>query len=414
VNILLLLAALLLAGGIWYAIGHAGNPANLNSAIGTIPERTNGNRSISSQPNGSSPTISAHATTAAPNQASASLLPSSSKQNIAAGSSHRIVRNHSSNTISAERMNRLPSSSRAHHHTALSSNNPTSSSNNAAPNSTVAQSIAHSGEHRAKFNAPNAATLNPQQRQTAIPQPPEELPPLPIGVVTVPDHTTNYTSHRDILNPYPIEEHSSSYIPLRVFAGPQYRSISFAPLASNSAAVRQNKGLTSGSTNGTGIEAGVEYEFSPWIAFGIRGGQINSAQDRAWSYPGQTTGSNSVSNLQNHDSYIAPSLSTWAGLSGTWTFNPADPLRISASLASGPVLGTANGWIGMAGVALEHDLSHAFLLRAEISYDLSEIEPVQATGIVPNGSIEAFRTLSTPQQLVSRAIGFSIGISFHP
>ncbi len=190
----------------------------------------------------------------------------------------------------------------------------------------------------------------------------------------------------------------------------QYRTITFQ--TSPSEYVRKNStGIISASATAPGLLFGVEYEVSPWISVGIHGGQAGVIQQQQFVHT--QVNAYYYSNTYQ-DAFDTLRSGTWIGPSIAGTVNPQDKLQYSFSLSGGPLLSSVKGWIGMVDGGVSYPLSTAIALRGDVSFDVSRINPSTANSSSLNSSTTGYITTAIAAPVQSTAVGFSLGISFHP
>ncbi len=469
INVFLLLAALLLAGGVWYFATEHGSPVThgsqsgvsektLSNGMGT-PSNNNGTgnapRNTASTGSNMANSVSGHSnaalqlkgmqrtltTNGTPTNAFANRSANNSVGSNGTTTTGSAIKNSSGNrsvnnsvgtkgTLATERTIKNGSTNRIANNSAESNGaaTPKGAIKNGSANRIANNSVGTKGTATTERtqqdgstttsheNPPTAVNTPPQQLPpaTVIPlqEKPPEPPPLDLRAIGIREQPISYRLQHDILNQYPIEENASSFMPLRVYASAGERFITPSPSSALSQYVLDNKKVYSGNFFAPSYEAGVEYEFSPWTSAGVRVGQTSFAQYQPFTHG---TSANQYSQFYNQfsDDYVNSVPAFWCALSATETFNPQDRMRYSVSLAGGPAFTTPSvAWLGMAEASAAYDLTPALLFRGGVSFDISRVN--QGNSSNPQNITQGIITASSGGALTSRAIGITLGLSFHP
>ena len=399
VNAVIIAAMLTAIGGIWYGLSHK-NTNTSHSTDGnysTLTPSTNPSASNSTSSNSSQNTTSAASMGSIPSgniplnagDVSRAHSGSTMRANNTAVSGGTKYHSSVSNHLNDHAMNQgLYSTDRTNRTHSL----PQRSSGEKNP----ASNIASKNEIPVSHQADHSQAAVPQNSVPEAPAPAPDLPSLPISAVPVPDHALHYVVGGNILKPYPEEENAAGHTPLKAFLSSGMRTINYFRNGSN------------GNGNNFAYQAGLDYEISPWFAAGVRVGYTAFAQSYTASVTNTTYGYPRVD--INNTGRLNYAL--WFGPSVTGTLNPQDPLRYSLSLAGGPALTKPMGWIGMISGDIAYDLSDAFVLHIDPSYDISRVTASSSsTGLT---STEGYVATPTSSASIAKAYGISLGISFHP
>ncbi len=404
VNVSLVLAALLLIGGVWYAVKtnsqHVSTSVTNSIANGSSNSKSPNAVSGNAAPNVASlnaniPNANAPKASASPSNSSLSGA-SYSNSYRSIGAHTNIVHSTRSGIGHSSRMSSASSpdvriSSRNGNNSHLASINGTTTTEGAQNNSSTIAS---------QKNIPDGN--NPANDDLV------DLPPIllhSVDVDSVPPVSFHPQRIASII--YPGEENSSDFEPFRVYAlgGSRY----IMPFSKLSSYVSEAKlGMVN---NGIvpSAEAGAEYEITPWISAGMRVGLTSFAQ-----YQSFTHSTNSTLYSQYSDDSVKSVSSLWCALAVTQTFNPFDKTQFSLSLAGGPAFVQPVAWLGMIEANISYDLSQAFMLRVGASYDVEQVKQSTAGTSSQPSSTAGFVTSSTGGALTSSAFGLNVGITFHP
>src|SRR5581483_8733325 len=128
---------------------------------------------------------------------------------------------------------------------------------------------------------PNSGNANAASRNA----PEEDLRPLVLKPLDITSPAVAGVRARAAIK-IPIEEEETrSYTPLRIVVSENDRLLRFSPQANASNyALGVPNGMWSASLFVPSVEAGIDYEVSPWIAVGVRGGDWRFVQQESVSH----------------------------------------------------------------------------------------------------------------------------------
>jgi hypothetical protein len=417
VNVSLLFASLLLIGGVWYAVKT--NTHHLSTSVTNVTASGPSNSSSPNAASGNPPSnvapLNVNASNAnASNASAAHSNPSLTDASYSTGNrsyaSHPTILHSTRSGIGhAGGMSSMSSSDvRNASQNGNNSNSAvvkgTSTTEVALNNSsTIASQKNIPVEERVASDVNHPIGDNPSNTDLA------DLPQLPLHSVDVDSvEPVSFHPQRIASIIYPDEGNSSDFVPLRVYAlgGSRY----LMPFSKQlSPYVNETKTGVTGNTMVPTLEAGGDYEITPWTSAGVRMGLTNFAQ-----YQSFTHSSSSILFSQYSDDSVKSVSSLWCALAVTQTFNPFDKTQFSLSLAGGPAFVQPVAWLGMIAANISYDLSQTFMLRLGASYDIEQVKQSTAGISSEPNSTAGFITSSTGGALTSSAFGLNIGISFHP
>jgi hypothetical protein len=476
INVFLLLTLLLLAGGVWYVVNDNTNRTLTGTADGSsstsrstiansssITNATNGGASVggtstsrvtnatagntpqnisssNASPAGTSTlhTSVSHSTVHPSVVKASNADVSGTSSNHSPNALHKAPMNYAngsnshSNTIPAKASNNMHAAGTGTGHSKGSSSNSTSNSNNtiadrnvngfansnAASSTNAASSVNETQKKNSTVtpaedinsNANTSSPTNPSINGNSAKPAEPELPPLPLHSINALEMPIGFDPQHTMPIGYQAQDNSSSFVPFRVFASPGYRLLMPSP-NQNKYVLNDSKQGLSGNTFVQSYEAGVEYEINPWTSAGIHIGQTSFAQYQAITHPGSSPGLST----QYLDYEVSPISSVWSALALTQTFNPQDRARFSLTVAGGPAFTTPSiALLGMIEPNVTYDLSSTFMLRGGISYDIARVQQSAQSTSTSSNSTAGIIIASSGGTLVSNAIGFNVGISFHP
>lgn len=383
----------IVGGGLWYALSNSGESQNLPIAANqevavphTMPAQTAPN-STSSAPSAAVPGA------AAPGTAPGLTVPSSSAKNSTAD--HSVQSNHkSASEIAAPKAN-----------TGLSS-------------LSIAKTTQH---HAAQNNSGNAVKiventpvathdetkLNQSQQNLATTNEPETAA---LNALSISSASARRNEHYDLPH-FLSERQSSSYIPVRAFVNFKTRN-ALLPSPSLSKRTRDsNTGILSSSERRNGFEAGIDYELSPWVSLGLRGGQADFYQLQGYHYQ-EVHG-----DLDQwvSDAFLNRVQAYWTGLALRYEVNPQDKLRVAAAAVGGVAFIQRLSPMGMVELSSTYSIFNFLALEAAISVDQTSIAAAPDTRIESKPGTMGFVTAGPIRDKSPvTAFGARFGLVFHP
>lgn len=394
VTMILLFAAALLVGGVWYAV-------NTNSHRGSAPSIT---------------TTTAERSVAV----ASSVAPADAPQNTAPLNANRVQSNphgtagsFATNNSSSSHVGNLVSLRSTGSRNVSANNNinrllhskGTSTTEGTQNNSSATTMQANVHE---TVNSPSA-TITSSNGNPTTPDNAGNLPPLPLHSVnavaaqpaSIQNQYTPSIIHLD-------QDNTSGYTPWYIYASGGSRVIMRDPNLSQY--VTDNTIGRTGNMIEPSYEAGAEYEFTPRTSAGVRAGLMNFAQYRSITYPGTSP----ILNSQYYDVEVQANPAVWCALAVTETLNPQDQTRYALSIAGGPAFTAPVAWMGMVEASISYDLTPTLMLRGGVSYDMEQVkESSGSTNAVPS-STTGIIIASPGGALTSNAFGLNLGISLHP
>ena len=395
-NAVLLLLAALLAAGIWYVA--SGERSNISRSV---PGSTT-NTATHPPAGGSGGSIAANHSSTPSHSGAAGNTPRSIAPSGAASPLTHLKRE---TTTKASRTNSEPSRMlRAYDKTA---------SNERSDRLSAMRSI-----RQASTNAARAIETTPNvPTESAIVEPPIVtdtflLPPLH-AVATSPQPIALPTAAPAI--PIAISGSSNGYTPLRAFVEANIRSTRLAPQARPSDYARKF-GVWQNSVTSAGEEFGIDYELSPWIAIGVRGGNARFVQAQPVVHSVPVVGSyGRISHTVTETALLDP-FAPWACAAATFVVNPDSRLQYEFTAGGGNVFLSGFSPTALGEAAVTYRMASGLAVRASLSYQASWT--TAASSIVSDNSrssVGGAAVLSTsPKLFASQALGFSIGVAIHP
>ena len=282
-----------------------------------------------------------------------------------------------------------------------------SSTDTKSSNDIASQSVSNSDR--------DAKTISSTPPAATPAKPPVENPPADVTSVSLPDASIAKAQSHSIPIRYSLQEDDKSYVPMHVFVVPKVRLVSAqsTPLSSYTSA---NSIGAVGTKLFGGVEAGVEYEVSPWFSAGVRGGLANFLQIQPYTHA-EIVHDYKHLTQQISDAEIASISAFWFGPALTYMFNPeADVLRFSATLSGGEVfLPSGNAQIGMIETSGVYALSNSFSLQGGLSFDMSWTPQYAVTSSTStNPVVGILQQGPSLASLRSTAVGISLGVVFKP
>ena len=213
---------------------------------------------------------------------------------------------------------------------------------------------------------------------------------------------------------YDIEKNEEHYSPFHFFVAGQTRYVT-KPKELSSHVIDSGIGVTNNRFLPAGIEIGVDYELSPWLSAGLRGGSAAFLQLQPFPYSVSVPG---YPYLTQHitDASVNSTMAYWSGLALSYELNPQDQLHFAASVIGGAAFIAGLSPMGMLELSGGYELSSLLSLRGSVSVDYSQVKP----GSLPPSSGTSSHALGIINQgpgtgtLATTALGFSVGIFYHP
>ncbi len=276
-------------------------------------------------------------------------------------------------------------------------------------------------------NAPNIATVRELLRNPAGPGAAPAVPTAssmsldtfalpPLRAISVSPEPARLHSSA-IAIPISGFEENNAYTPVRAFAEENIRSTPLAPQAQPSDFARKY-GVWQSSVTSQGEEFGVDYEISPWLGIGARGGNARFIQAQQISHLRTAIGSyGHVSQTISETALLDP-FAPWACASVSYLVNPAARMEYEMSAGGGDIFlagGFSPTLLGEA--AATYRITNSLSLRASFSYQASWTAAASAviTGNNSQPTVNGSAIQSLPPKLYpSQAFGFAIGVAIHP
>ena len=369
-NAMLLLLAALLAGGIWFAIsgGHTGQSGFVSQKVLSQPVTTDGPSVSGKAPrNTTSPTANNAGVSTASHFASFR-------------KTHAFYGTHGSHSVKFQK---------------------TSFPQDALPQDAAVKEL--------------SATPQPAQAEPASAEAAHRaaLAPHTIEVSELPAQF-----HAAGAIPIPVTaEQENSYTPVRVFLVENDRVLRLSPQAHPSDFAR-HYGLWQSSVTTESPELGIDYEVTPWVAFGLRVGGARFIQEQQILHMETRSGSYSHLTSAVIETALLDPFAPWACAAATYTPNPGERLQYSFTAAAGDVFVSGFSPTVLGEAAAVYKVNDAIGLRASFSYQaawVTSANPIltsapQVSSNVSGSSIQSVTTTSYPSQ----SLGFSLGVTFHP
>ena len=399
-NVLLLLLATLLVAGIWYVVSNGG-PGNNPQPL-PAPQ----NSTTSQSPTGGS----GNSISVPTNQSNAS-----SHSNANGNTLHDVAPSSAASPPTHLKHNTTFHSSQIyteHSHTLRTYSNRSNSGRSIQTNAKSSDNIS-STDVGVKNESVQNRRAEPAVEQPSVIADTFLLPPLH-AISTSPPPIALHSAATPI--PITISESNNSYTPFRVFAEENIRSMRVAPQAQPSDYVRKY-GVWQNSITSEGEEFGIDYELSPWVAVGARGGNARFVQAQPILHTVPVVGSYGRLSHTITETALLDPFAPWVCLSGTYLVNPTGRLQYEFTAGAGDIFLGGFSPTALGEAAATYRISDAMALRASISY--------QASWTTGAGSISASNASqpsvsgsavfsSSPKLFASQAIGFSIGVAIHP
>jgi len=171
------------------------------------------------------------------------------------------------------------------------------------------------------------------------------------------------------------------------------------------------------------MQVGIDYELTPWVAVGLRGGNARFVQEQQVSHSEQVAGYPHLNRTVNEIVLLDP-FAIWAGPAVTYLVNPGNRFNIAVTGAAGEafVSGT-NGLNGIlrGEVAANYKLSEAIDFRAAASLEgdwINGASAIDSSSATRNTGSSQLNGVSIGSVAASRhpsqAYGISFGISIRP
>ena len=205
------------------------------------------------------------------------------------------------------------------------------------------------------------------------------------------------------------------YSPLHFFAVTQSRNTFVPNVPLTPYVMNNNIGVTTRLLSTVNPEFGIDYEISPWVSVGLRGGYASFVQMQPFLFSDRVSGYPYL-NQHTTDAMLSSMSALWSGIALSYAFNPEGQWHLGASIVGGNAFLGSVTPMGMFELNGGYELSSTMLLRGAISIDVSRIQPGQSPQpVVGNNAI--FGIVNQGPNVVpltSTALSVSIGIAYHP
>ncbi len=452
VNASLLVAVLLLMGGVWYAVSNNSQhvvSSVTNTAVNIATGRSsNGGSSaiaLDSSVRSASSTNVASSSSSSPHTSSSSL-----RSNVGAANTKRTER---SNTTNSESNRSLASRSVALHsigstmeHSDKTTSAKHSNARDIAANQRSEQSAIKGnvveGKAQAEkihndisnpalskrnvraidkipstddnFSSSLNASENGNPERSATNSTSEDLLPLPLHTVEVrelPVAIQQPSANR----PFTMgTEENETYIPLRISLNSTV-NVLLQRVPAMSSGLRDNRVSTvSNGTPLTGYDLGVEYEINPWLTLGLHGGNANFAHYQSFVYQPQLPGGTFLPEWYR-ETAISSKSSNWIGARIGYTVNPQSTFRYEFAATGGNVFSTSNSLLGKLELNLYYDIGSRAGLYLGAMLQAAQLSPLADSTISPvaNSTIGIVNIGPQAQRTWFLTAGEQLGIILH-
>jgi len=209
----------------------------------------------------------------------------------------------------------------------------------------------------------------------------------------------------------------NSYTPVRVFVAEDIRSTRLAPQTNPSEVVKRY-GLWQTNVMSEGMEFGIDFETSPWMAFGLRAGDAQFVQEQQVLHLVTKSGSYPHLTSEVTETALLGPFAPWACAAATYTPNPGERLQYSFTAAAGDIFLSGFSPTILGEGAAIYSFNDAFGLRASFSYQaawVTSANPIEASPPQGNSNVSGSSVQSVTSKLYpSQSLGFSLGVTFHP
>ncbi|MHB8391534.1 MAG: anti-sigma factor family protein [Acidobacteriaceae bacterium] len=268
------------------------------------------------------------------------------------------------------------------------------------------------------LRAAHAQTDRAGTNSKLLPAPSEDLPPLhDVDPVTVP--LVPVRASRAIPIPLSSVENENSYVPVHAFVEENVRIMRAAPQANSSEFARQFKGsIWTSNVLASSPEFGIDYELSPWFAVGLRGGDSRFLQAQPLVHSEPLHGYERVSKTVTETALLDP-FALWTCIAGTFIANPGATLRFEFTGGAGNIFLGGVSPTALGEAAATFALTHAMELRGSILFQAAWVKsanPYSAPSVQAgsNTSVGSAVQSNTSSLYPSQSLGCSIGVTFHP
>ncbi len=396
INMLLLIVAALLAGGIWYAVQDRGlNRANENLA----GQHRSGISSVIPQTNEESP---------ASNRLQSSIVSSTSSKAVTVSSARHLSSSLRERYTVHNRINGRAHFARVNRIVANTANGSLPMLLTSSTTSTM-QPIA---DEQAVQKTPNSNSLPP---------PSGELPPLALHAVLI-SNRPQAAPHASQAMPIPVSssEENNSYIPIHAFVEENIRYTRISPQTNPSEfAQKANGTIWQSSLSVSSPEFGIDYEASPWIALGVRGGNSQFLQEQELIHTEPIGNYGRVSKTVDETALLDP-FAPWLCAAATYVINPGARLTYEFTGAAGNIFLSGFSPTALGEAAATYTLTNALELRGSLLFQSAWVKSANPSGVASlqagsNASASGSAIQSNTSTLYpSQSFGFSVGVTFHP